>query len=190
MTESTCQTTPEWTIYLQAIGPVLIGIFIAFVAWNQWKTNNDRLRHELFEKRWDVFNFVYKLLGEVELDSIGLGKEEQIDVRRSLEDQKEHIWPSHFLLDKDLSDFIEYVTRNVYWIYHRQEIEERIFNIDGHAVNEWAVLKRTELIDRFRPYLGIYKIGWFTKLEYRFGIKDRPAKFSDIEKDLFKTGKK
>ena len=40
---------------VQAITTLIIGIFAGYIAWRQWRTSQDRLALDLFERRFQVF---------------------------------------------------------------------------------------------------------------------------------------
>jgi hypothetical protein len=40
---------------VQAITTLIIGLFAGYIAWRQWRTSQDRLVLDLFEKRFQVF---------------------------------------------------------------------------------------------------------------------------------------
>lgn len=37
------------------LGPLLIGIFVAFIAWRQWVTQHSKLRLDLFDRRYEIW---------------------------------------------------------------------------------------------------------------------------------------
>lgn len=49
----------DWFDYLVAIAPssimALIAIFVAWVAYQQWKTNKEKLRLDLYNRRFDIY---------------------------------------------------------------------------------------------------------------------------------------
>ncbi len=40
---------------MQALTTLVLGIFAAFIAWRQWRTSQDRVVLDLFERRFQVF---------------------------------------------------------------------------------------------------------------------------------------
>lgn len=45
----------NWFDYLVAITPVLITLFVAWVAHQQWKTNREKLRLDLYNRRFEIY---------------------------------------------------------------------------------------------------------------------------------------
>lgn len=52
-------TLPEAIQWLQALGPTLvtfaIGMFGGYIAWRQWRTAQDKIQLDLFDKRFSVY---------------------------------------------------------------------------------------------------------------------------------------
>jgi hypothetical protein len=56
---------PAWLQYLQALAVVLIPPIGAWLAWQQVQIARVKLQHDLYERRYAVFNAARKLLAEV-----------------------------------------------------------------------------------------------------------------------------
>jgi len=56
---------PYWTAYVSALGPPLIAAIVAVIAYRQWRTANNRLKFDLFEKRLQVYQRLYDLIQEI-----------------------------------------------------------------------------------------------------------------------------
>jgi hypothetical protein len=57
----TCPTIcRDWFDYVVAIGPPLVTgvvtIFLAYIAYQQWKTNQEKLRLDLYNRRFEVYS--------------------------------------------------------------------------------------------------------------------------------------
>jgi hypothetical protein len=61
----------EYTIKgFSAIGTLVIGLVVAFIAWRQWKTAEYKRQQDLFDKRWNFYISAKKrFLDELEEDS-------------------------------------------------------------------------------------------------------------------------
>ena len=90
---------PVWVEYLKAVGPMIIGLAVTYVAWMQWHVNNNRLKHELFDRRYRVFEATRIFIGKVA--SSGRAKGEVI-----LEFKLNTI-ESEFLFGKDISNYLD-----------------------------------------------------------------------------------
>jgi len=57
--------TPHWTAYLQALLTPVIAFFAVYVAASQWSTARNKLRLDLFEKRYAVYEAAQKFIGSI-----------------------------------------------------------------------------------------------------------------------------
>lgn len=142
----------EW---LQAlVAPILAGFGI-YIAWQQHKISRHRLRHDLFEKRYAVFQAVVELLnegaytGDVSLDSIGNF------IRKANE--------GRFLFGPDIVDYLmgmrEKAVRcsELNHKLHREKIElglDRDKAVEEETeLQKWFLAQYEESVSRFAPYL-------------------------------------
>jgi hypothetical protein len=58
-------TTPHWTAYVAALGPLIIAALVVYIAWQQWLTAKDRLKFDLFEKSFPAYQHLYNLVQEI-----------------------------------------------------------------------------------------------------------------------------
>ena len=113
--------TPHWLEYIRAFGPVIIALFVAYVAYQQWRTNHDGLREKLFDRRMEVHNQVYSALSRLHREGFpAQGVEnELLDAWRS----------SKFLFDDDIPDYIdklrEAVNDGQFYISQAHQNDER-----------------------------------------------------------------
>ncbi len=56
---------PHWTAYLQALLTPVIAFFAVYVAASQWKTARNKLRFDLFEKRYAVYEGAREFVGSI-----------------------------------------------------------------------------------------------------------------------------
>ena len=61
---------PGWYLFLQVLFPAAIGIGGGLIAWAQWRTANQKVVLDLFERRFRLYHAARKLNREV----IGAGK--------------------------------------------------------------------------------------------------------------------
>jgi len=54
--------TTRWDTFL----PFLIAFFMAYVAYQQWQTNERKRKFDLYNRRYDLFNSVYKMLKNID----------------------------------------------------------------------------------------------------------------------------
>ncbi len=54
----------DWFDYVSALTPALIAVFVAFVAYRQWMVARQKLRLDLYNKRFAIFEVALKLYQE------------------------------------------------------------------------------------------------------------------------------
>lgn len=47
-----------WVLYLQAVGPVILGALVAYVAWQQWRTARAKIDLDMFDRRFAWYSEV------------------------------------------------------------------------------------------------------------------------------------
>ena len=72
--------TADQILYIiSALGPVIIGLAVAYIAFQQWKTARDRLKLDLYEKRLKVFTAAHEMYMEVMNRYVGLDDGTKLD---------------------------------------------------------------------------------------------------------------
>jgi len=64
VTESTA-TVLQW---IDLVGPLAIAAMVAFVAYQQWRTARAKLRLDLFDRRYDLYNRAVAQLDRLQMD--------------------------------------------------------------------------------------------------------------------------
>jgi hypothetical protein len=133
------------------------------IAYNQYKVAKDKLRFDLFEKRFALFNSVYESL----LSVIGENPN-QIDYKVNVRISRE----AQFLFGKEVGEYISELNRTTqkYVLHHNRAnsmnkafSEKQVHHKDRDKENDAAENYRVELVkeldrmpDVFRPYLGMH----------------------------------
>ncbi|USR41211.1 hypothetical protein L1F06_007190 [Ectopseudomonas hydrolytica] len=47
---------------------ILVSILVAFVAWREWFTNKQRLKHELFDRRYSVYEQITSFMASIVIE--------------------------------------------------------------------------------------------------------------------------
>lgn len=55
----------HWTTYLSPLLVPIIAIFGAFIAYRQWRTAQNKLKLDLFNRRWIIYEAVQKYLSSL-----------------------------------------------------------------------------------------------------------------------------
>jgi hypothetical protein len=96
---------PEWERHLQALGPtfvaIVVGLLAAYIAWRQWRTADHRLRFDLFERRFAIYQAVMVLLSRIALHGHLLGKD--------VDEFQRDVHGVEFMFKPDVRDFVKLV---------------------------------------------------------------------------------
>lgn len=65
----------SWVDLLSALLTPTIAVAVMLIAYLQWRTNYIRLKHELFDRRYEIFNVAVKFVLETSVDEIYRGRE-------------------------------------------------------------------------------------------------------------------
>ncbi|VAV92024.1 hypothetical protein MNBD_ALPHA07-1968 [hydrothermal vent metagenome] len=144
----------HWTEYFKAIGPTIIAVFIAYVAYQQWRINRASLREKLFDKRWQVFKEAQAFLSEI---------------LRDTKYSEESYWKfvdscqrARFLFDKKTYDFLmEIRERAVKMRMYKKKLDgvpvgdkrNKLVDQEGDEL-KWLTDQIDRLFEVFMPYLS------------------------------------
>jgi len=146
----------DWVDYLSALLVPVIAVLGALIAFQQWKTNTKRLKHELFDRRYEQFMVVREFLGSIMTS--GKSKQDQ---------QFEYLTGTRgmrFIFDKEIA---EYVDKKIWHLAIDLEClgseleglpvgEERTKNVHRQAEIKKQLYKDLEsLEDTFEKYLQL-----------------------------------
>lgn len=89
---------PHWTFYLQAFSTPLIAVTAACIAWGQWSTARNKLKLDLFDRRFTIYEAARNFLGSVATS----GKVKDDELIRFVLGTREARW----LLNSDIADHL------------------------------------------------------------------------------------
>lgn len=89
----------DWIELISALSIPVIATIAAYVAWQQWKINERRLKHELFDRNFKVYDAILRFIGSVMVN--GKAKDEHLS-----EFQRE-TRAAKFLLDDGVVSLID-----------------------------------------------------------------------------------
>jgi hypothetical protein len=151
---------PLWLQYVQAVAvPILtivIALFGAWIAREQMKIARTKLQHDLYDRRFAVFQAARKLLAE--LVTHGTVLDEDIRAYRI------GTADSVFLFDQDLTEYLEEIGKRVTKLRSIITLlnslptgEKRNTFIDAESdILSWMIEQLPNgLIARFKPYLTL-----------------------------------
>lgn len=152
-----CEACLHWTEYLQAIGPTLIAIFVAWIAFQQWRVNQANLRERLFERRMKVLEDTRRHVSAL----LVTGKVQQEDFDEFTASYR----ASRFLFGKDIEDYLQEIWERSACIQRDQGTyrnlspsDERKRLIDREYENKsWLGGQLSTIHERFEPWLSFSK---------------------------------
>jgi hypothetical protein len=84
---------------ISALLTPIIAIIAAYVAYQQWETNKQRLNAELYDRRFIVYETLMDTIGEaIRIGDISDGQLQKFSIQRR---------KSHFLFGKNVCDYLE-----------------------------------------------------------------------------------
>jgi hypothetical protein len=92
-------STHDWVDYLSALLTPTIAIAAVAIGLLQWRTNRNRLKHELFDRRYEQFEAVRDFLGSI------MGSGRALDDKQA--DFSFKTRGLRFIYDKKLADYID-----------------------------------------------------------------------------------
>jgi hypothetical protein len=163
---------PGWLLCLQAVAVIVIPVIGAWLAWQQVQIARVKLQHDLYDRRYRVFDAARRLLAE-------------IGVHRSPSEEAVRAFvlgtsDAPFLFDDDLTSYLKDIQRRAlemksqYQMLHATDsnsmpiiqVGEQRANA-SNAANEhwlWLVEQLDGTVDKFKPFLKLDKAAstwWF-----------------------------
>lgn len=146
----------HWTQYLAALSTPTVAVFGSIIAYRQWRTAQNKLKLDLFEKRFVVYNAARLVLSTITTT----GKITNEDSYKFLSSTREARW----LLDDGISEYFDKVLweRICYLQTLQAELEglpigdARKQNIEQQReVKDWIREQHSVLDAKFASYLKI-----------------------------------
>lgn len=144
---------------------ILIACLVAYIAYQQYKTNRDKLKLSLFEKRFSIYEALDEFLVHI-LKNGNVSDEAIIDYSKNTNE-------AYFLFEKDIIDFMEDVIKKATKF---QFIIEQL-NDEEQKIGD----ERTKLVDD-KHELAKWFGAELRSIKWRFS---KYFHFGDIEDDIF-----
>jgi hypothetical protein len=140
---------------LAAIATILIAGFVAYIAWQQWRVAKHKLRLDLFDRRYKVFEATRKFLVDIARESTFSNKQ-LFMFHAGTSDAK-------FLFDDAVADYLEEIRKRASMMRAQREIytplpvgDERTASIQIETDHfSWLAdqLMDSNIAKIFTPYL-------------------------------------
>lgn len=147
---------PHWTTYLSALLVPTVAVLGFIITYRQWRTAQNKLKLDLFERRFSVYDAARRLLASI----MTSGKAKDEETFKFLSGTREAKW----LLNADIAEYLDKQ------IYHKAidlqtldaELEgvpvgeERSANVRKQSEIKTWMLKQYEVLDeKFTPFLKL-----------------------------------
>jgi hypothetical protein len=149
-------TDPHWTAYFIALLTPTVAVLGALIAYRQWRLAQNKLKLDLFDRRFQVYEASRNLLGSI----MTSGKAKDDEVFKFMVATREAKW----LLSRDVAEYLDKQ------LYHKaldlqclaSELEGvgvgeiRTKNVYAQAdIKKWFVAQYDVLDQKFSPYLQL-----------------------------------
>lgn len=147
---------PHWTTYLAALLTPTVAILGSFIAYRQWRLAQNKLKFDLFDRRFSVYQAAQILLASIMTN----GKVKDEEVFKFMVATREAKW----LLNASVAEYLDK------HLYHKaielqalaSELEgvgvgeERTTNVHAQAdIKKWFLAQYEVLDEKFAPYLQL-----------------------------------
>lgn len=145
---------PHWTAYLQALLTPVVAVLAALIAWRQWRTARNKLKLDLFDRRFAVYDAARNLLGSIATS----GKVKEDELTKFLIGTREVRW----LLNKEIEEYLRAIYIEA--IHHQttdDELgfanpEERKRLAHAKAAQRKVLLDKMQVLDeKFSEFLSL-----------------------------------
>lgn len=147
---------PHWTTYLAALLTPTVAVLGSFIAYRQWRLAQNKLKFDLFERRFSIFEAARHLIASI----MTSGKAKDEEVYKYLFGTREAKW----LLDASIAEYLDKQ------LYHKAiDLQTLDAELDGTPVGEirsknvreqteikkWFAAQHKVLDEIFSPYLQL-----------------------------------
>jgi hypothetical protein len=145
-----------WVQPLAALLTPTIALVAVYIAWQQWRTNRNKLKFELFERRYAFYEAAKELIGKI----VGSGKATDNDTYQYLVKVK----GARFIVGDKVADYLEetlYRKVTLLTALHSElegvtDQDERRKNVQRQReVKEWIQAQYDVLDKLFKPLLRL-----------------------------------
>jgi hypothetical protein len=140
--------------YLAPSATLIVGLSVAYIAWQQWQVARSKLRLDLFDRRYKVFEATRKFLAVISRDA-RFEDSQLFEFYAGTSD-------AEFLFGSEVVDYLEEIReRSLDMRLHQKLYEplpvgdERSRHVQFHHDQlVWLADQLTAMSKTFRPYLG------------------------------------
>jgi hypothetical protein len=145
--------------YFQGLLTPVIAVVAVYIARQQWKTNAHKLKLDLYDRRFKVFEAAREILGL--MYTSGVRDAQLLNVLTKTAD-------TEFLFGREVKEYLEEIYRHVQTLISANsqmsaswetpvEVRSRIAEAETTEVR-WATGEVNRIADRFKKYLNLSKL--------------------------------
>jgi hypothetical protein len=150
------ETSTSFIGYFSAIAPSVIALIAVIIASQQWFTNRNQLKNQLFDRRIEIYQSITRFISEILVGDPAHEEEERARFLRTTKD-------AYFLFGEDIKIFIEEIRlkSNEMRSYSRElrgniTQEDRKVNIQKQCeLHDWLENSLKTIEPRFVKYLKL-----------------------------------
>jgi hypothetical protein len=140
--------------YLAPSATLIVGLSVAFIAWHQWRVARSKLRLDLFDRRYKVFEATRKFLGSILRDA-RFEDSQLFEFYAGTSD-------TEFLFGSEVVDYLTEIRKRALDMRLHQKLceplpvgKERSCHVQAeHDQLVWLGNQLTAMSKTFRPYLS------------------------------------
>lgn len=150
------QAPMEWWLQLsKGFLTPMIGVITVYIAWQQWKTNSDKVKLDKFDRRFAIYDAARELIRTVRQHSAAT-EQEIFEYRTKTRD-------AGFSLNDKLNEYLEEFADKA-WEIHLLESDLKNEDNSGkisefvdkqRKLKDWIGNQSTPLRQKFTPYLKL-----------------------------------
>lgn len=146
---------PHWTQVLSALLTPIIAVLAILIAYWQWRTAQNKLKYDLFDRRFAVYDAARKLIASI----VTTGQTGEQELYKFLAGTRETKW----LLNEEIDGYFQ----NEIWkqaiklqtlekVLEGLPADQRLENVARQSeIKEWIIQQYNVLDDKFTPFLNL-----------------------------------
>ncbi len=147
---------PHWTTYLAALLTPTVAVLGSFIAYQQWRLAQNKLKLDLFDRRFSVYEAARTLLSSI----MKSGKAKDEEVSKFMVSTREAKWLLNDSVAEYLENHLHHKAINLQTLAAELEGvpvgEERTKNVHAQSeIKKWFMAQYKILDEKFAPFLQL-----------------------------------
>ena len=133
---------------MRALLPVILTVFAIYIAFQQYKTNRRKLKFDLFDKRFTIFDATKKFMQGV-INRSSFDKENQAEFHRQIKG-------AQFVFGNDIKEYLDIVWSNFVDLETWSQDENTSEHAkERHETMKWFVQELNNIDEKFTRYMKL-----------------------------------